>query len=207
MFKKFDPESEHLYAMDTTILLFGSVLSFLSLLFTRVIFHPRIDGLASFVMLFGYLGFLLFSLGSVLFLLLRIRKYGAVIAVMPLIINLFTLSLHFLDVQPTMRLSDLNVSCYSREYSPNGKYVYFVYGYNDGLMLEHNRECVLPVADTTDNLTNFDLPKGLSGRGWNQDNTFSVYISSSDRDVLRHYNPGGIHVSNGITLRIVASQQ
>jgi hypothetical protein len=195
-------ESEHLYSTDMALLSGGSVASFLTILFIKIIFQPRGEFLVGAAFFIVLLALPILSVGSLIFFFWRLKKYGIVISSIPLFVNCLTL-LILLFAQPRIYLSDPDIIVYDRYYSTDGKYVYFAYTLNDGPLGTPIYDCVMAATDTAENLTNYQLTKELVPLGWNQDNSLNVRLFSGYQIEPNHYKPGETFVANGITIRVV----
>ncbi len=201
-FRRIDWESDDVYSPDTATLLFGSALLFVALVLIKVVFQPRGTFFIGAIYVLLLLSLAVFSLGSVVFLFWRVRKFGLLLSSLPLAINLLTLATLNLFGEQRLYLSDRDVIVYHRQYSDDGRFVTFAYTLDDGPEGTPVYECVMPVADTTKNLTHYRMPLDLTARGWNPDNSLNVVSLEPEGSDRRHLRSGDTLVVHGTTLRV-----
>ncbi len=204
--RKFDIESESLFTADSALLLAGSCFAAISLILLRVIFQPRGDLVMMLLLFFSGGVLVLAGLGSVVYLIVRLRKHGLAMAALPLTINVLTLLILALFGQERIYLSDSDVIVYSRDYSQDRQYVVLGYALNDARLGTPTYYSALPVGDTLDNLTRWQLPDRLRLLGWNRDNSISVWAARLGDPARDVYRPGDTLKSHGFTLKVLSVQ-
>ncbi len=206
IFRKFDIESEGLFSADSALLLASSCFAAVSLILLRVIFQPR-GSLGSVFLLFFSGGVLVLAgLGSLVYLVARLRKYGVVVALLPLTINVFTVAILLLFGQERIYLSDSDVIVYSRDFSHDKQYVVLGYALNDARLGSPTYYSALPVQDTLDNLARWQLPDRLRLLNWNRDNSISVWAVRIGDPARDTYNAGDSVFSHGFKLKVLSVQ-
>ena len=203
--RNLDLESEHWYATDTAVLLFGSSIAFIALVLIKVIVQPRGNFFIGVVLVLALITLAVCTIGSLVFLFWRIRKYGLPLVVVPLVINLTTIALCDLLGERRLYLTDPGLITDSRQYSSDGQYMAFAYTLNDGPLGTPTYEAVVATSDTTVNLSSRRIPRGLSFHNWNADNSLNVECYRNSREDHVAYKVGDTVVVNGITLRVVQS--
>jgi hypothetical protein len=188
--KRLDLETENLYSADSAGLIVGSLFVFLTVTAIEVVFQPRGHFIWGIVFLIYSVVLVVFSIWSAVFLIVRLKKYGLPLAIIPLMINLATIGAWALYGQQRLYLSDPDLITTDRCYSPNRQYVAFAYTLNDGMLGTPWYTCVIPVADTAENLSGYRLPHGWTASSWNADQSLNVSIptdaSESDRRQRGH---------------------
>jgi hypothetical protein len=206
IFRKFDIESEELFSADSALLLASSCFAAITLILVRVVFQPRGNALLMLLLIVSGGILVLAGVGSVVYLIVRLRKYGLVTAALPLAINVFTMLILALFGQERIYLSDSDIVVYSRDFSHDGQFVVLGYALNDARLGSPTYYSALPVEDTLDNLSRWNLPDRLRFLGWNRDNTISVWtvlLGDPARDI---YKAGDSVNSHGFKLRVLSVQ-
>jgi ABC-type transport system involved in multi-copper enzyme maturation permease subunit len=206
IFRKLDIESESLFSVDSALLLVSSTFAAVSLILLSVIFQPRGSLLGVLLLFFSGGVLALACLGSMIYAIFRMRKYGIVVAMLPLAINLFTVVILLLFGQERIYLSDSDVIVYSRDFSSDGQYVVLGYALNEARLGSPTHYSALPVQDTLGNLSRWGLPDRLRLLNWNKDNSISVWavrLGDPARDI---YKVGDSVNAHGFKLRVLSVQ-
>jgi hypothetical protein len=197
-------ENEYMYSFDFISLFLTSLFCIIVLIWA-FIFNPMVSFISGlFVLIARLLPFLLIVI-SIVFLFIRRKKYGIVLSMLPLLINILSLLSLQLFSLGRAYISDPYVITYEREYSPDSSHVSFAWTFNDGVLGSPIYSCAMATADTANNINNYTLSRALYPVGWNSDNSYNVRINWNHlpESEVREFRIGQEFEMNGIKFHII----